>query len=115
MSSANTRYAILQYHDADTKEMLRDLQDVRSRSAATGRGLTLLASWELAPSLEYYRVTRPLKWLEPVTSAPGPADAAFLSPKDAGLLGSRVIWKRYPITENILAVKPELVPAAGAK
>ena len=114
VSSANTRYAILQYHDADTKEMLRDLQHVGSRSAGTGRGLILLASWELAPSLEYYRVTRPLKWLEAVTSAPGPADAAFLSPKDAGLMGSRVIWKRYPITQNILALAPEALPATPA-
>ncbi len=110
--SANTRYAILQYHDADTKAMLRDLTELR-KSAGEPPRLALRASWELAPSIEYYRVTRPLTWLEPVTEVPGPADAAFVSAKDLGVRGEMVAWKSYPITGNTLLVTRGRFPAAA--
>jgi hypothetical protein len=100
---ANTRYAILQYHDADTKEMLRDLGALQVSSPGARR-LHLRSSWELTPAIEFYRVTRALKWLDPVADGPGPSDAAFLSPKDLGSSGSLTVWKRYPTTGNTLLV-----------
>jgi hypothetical protein len=105
---ANTRYAVLQYHDADTKEMLRDLGALHG--SGTGQSLSLRSSWELTPAIEYYRVTRPLKWLGPVTDVPGPSDAAFVSPKDLGSRGALVIWKRYPTTGNTLLLAPGRFP-----
>jgi hypothetical protein len=136
--AANTRYAILQYHDADTKEMLRDLDRLVGKAEQGARGLTILSSWELAPSIEYYRVTRPLKWLRAVwladltcdgkpcggsvdprrgrqTEAPQPADMAFLSAKDFGKMGRLVRWKQYPITGNVLALREGLIPGVDPR
>jgi hypothetical protein len=107
---ANTRFAILQYHDADTKEMLGDLSALRRSGAGTGQALSLRSSWELTPAIEYYRVTRPLKWLGPVTDVAGPSDAAFVSPKDLGSRGALVVWKRYPATGNTLLLAPGHFP-----
>ncbi len=109
---ANTRYAILQYHDADTKQMLSDLGELPR--SGTGLGLSLRSSWELTPSIEYYRVTRRLKWLDPVADVPGPSDAAFVSPKDLGSRGALLVWKRYPITGNTLLLAPGRFPPREA-
>jgi hypothetical protein len=111
---ANTRFAILQYHDADTKEMLRDLGALHGSGDGTGYGLSLWSSWELTPAIEYYRMTRPLKWLGPVSNVPGTSDAAFVSPKDLGSRGALVVWKRYPITGNTLLLAPGRLPPREA-
>jgi len=102
-SAATLRTAILQFHDADTAEMLQDLTTLREGADGRDANLRLLASWELKPAIEYYRVTRPLPWLSVAESA-DQADGAFLSPKDAALAGSMSVWKRYPRTGNVLAV-----------
>jgi len=103
---ANTRFAILQYPDADTRAMLRDLEALGA-SAGHGRLLRLGRSWELAPAIEFYRVTHALNWLDPVVDGPGSWDAAFLSPKDLGSRGSLIVWRRYPTTGNTLLVAPD--------
>ena len=103
---ANTRFAILQYPDADTKAMLRDLEALEA-SGAGERRLRLGRSWELAPAIEFYRVTRGLGWLDPIVDGPGSWDAAFLSPKDLGSRGRLIVWRRYPTTGNTLLVAPE--------
>jgi hypothetical protein len=100
--SANGRYAILQYHDADTKEMLRDLSQVRDQ----GSPVELGASWELIPAIEYYRVTKPLSWLGKVTAVTDAAGAAYVSPKDLPLTDRLTERKRYPRTGNTLATVP---------
>jgi hypothetical protein len=101
--SANSRYALLQYHDADTKEMLRDLSQARDQ----GSPVDLEASWELIPAIEYYRVTKPLSWLGQVTVVTDAADAAYVSPKDLPLTGRLTERKRYPRTGNTLATIPK--------
>jgi len=111
-SSATLRTAILQYHDADTVEMLQDLSTFRNSGAGRGAALRLLASWELKPSIEYYRVTRPLPWLS-VAESTDRADGAFLSPKDAVLAGPMRVWKRYPRTGNVLALAESARPTDG--
>lgn len=103
--AANTNFAILQYPDADTKAMLRDLESLEA-SRAGERHLHLRSSWELTPAIEFYRVTRAIKWLDPVADGPGPSDAAFLSPKDLGSRGRLMVWRRYPTTGNTLLVAP---------
>jgi len=105
--AANTSFAILQYPDADTKAMLRDLEALEAPHAGERR-LHLRSSWELTPAIEFYRVTRAVKWLDPVAEGPGPSDAAFLSPKDLGSSGRLMVWRRYPITGNTLLVAPDL-------
>ena len=99
--SANVRYAILQFHDADTKEAIEDLERVE-RSGRPAAHVSLFASWELRPSIDYYRVTRGLGWLTTVESPSG-VDAAFVSPKDAASLTGMRIEKKYPLTGNLLA------------
>jgi hypothetical protein len=103
---ANTRFAILQYPDADTKAMLRDLEALHASGAGRGR-LRLGRSWELAPVIEFYRVTRALNWLNPIADGPGSWDAAFLSPKDLGSRGRLIVWRRYPTTGNTLLLAPD--------
>ena len=107
--SANTRFAILQYHDADTKQMLTDLASLRRPDGAPGR-VSLRASWELIPSIEYYRLTRPLSWLDPATVVPGPANAAFVSAKDLSGADRMRIWKRYETTGNALLLSADRFP-----
>lgn len=104
---ANTRFAILQYPDADTKAMLQDLEALGACGAGEGSLLRLGRSWELAPAIEFYRVTRSLSWLDPIVDGPGSWDAAFLSPKDLGSRGRLIVWRRYPTTGNTLLVAPD--------
>lgn len=106
--SANSQYAILQYHDADTKEMLRDLSRVHERSATRGKPVDLEASWELVPAIEYYRVTKRLSWLRDVTTVAGRADAAYVSAKDLSQVVRLTERKRYSRTGNTLATTQPL-------
>jgi len=103
---ANTRFAILQYPDADTRAMLQDLEALGA-SAGHQRVLRLGRSWELAPAIEFYRVTHALNWLDPIVDGPGSWDAAFLSPKDLASRGRLIVWRRYPTTGNTLLVAPD--------
>jgi len=99
--SANVRYAILQFHDADTKEAIGDFERAE-RSRRPAAKVSLFASWELRPSIDYYRVTRGLGWLT-TPESPSGADAAFVSPKDAASLTGMRVEKKYPLTGNLLA------------
>ena len=102
--SATLGFAILQSHDADTKQMLADLERLHAGGLGSGRSIALDASWELVPSIAYYRDRRPLPWLGTVAENTQPADAAFLSPRDAERLGRMTPVKRYERTGNVLAV-----------
>jgi len=100
---ANTRYAILQLHDADTKAVIRDLERLRDERRLEGN-LLAYASWELRPSLDYYRLRRNLGWLGVTEDAPR-ADLAFLSPREASLSSGMRIERTYPLTGNALLLR----------
>jgi len=106
-ASANTSFAILQFPDADTKQMLVDLGSLRDAppGARGAEPIRLLASWQLVPAIEYGRVTRALTWLAPVTSDADRPDAAFLSPGDAARAADMTVTRRYPRTGNLLAIR----------
>jgi hypothetical protein len=102
-ASANTRYAILQLHDADTRELVLDLERLHSERRLE-HGTRVFASWELRPSLDYYRTRRGLVWLAPADDA-AHAGVAFVAPREAGTVTGMRVAKTYPMTGNVLFVR----------
>jgi hypothetical protein len=79
-----TRFWVWRY-DADTRTLLRELE---RRQAGKSEPLRLGISWQLEPSVNFYRETQGWKWLEPASRRdvrPG-LDAYLLIDQDRGLI-----------------------------
>jgi hypothetical protein len=100
----NASHFYIWEYDADTKAIASFLAD-RDHPASVRAGI----SWPLEPALNYYRETRKLTWLEPLTRQ-GPAgdyDYYVLMGPDQDLVARdklRVIY-RGPVSDTVVAQK----------
>ena len=98
----NLDHSVVARYDADTKRMLVDLPTLRHGSER----VHLCAEGVLEPSLNFYRVTEGLAWLDPVARDEHPGNCNFLFIQPGGLnLGTGtdlLLVKRYPLTGNLL-------------
>ncbi len=103
--SANLSTTTVWHYDADTRDMLADL--AAEVSAGPSRPVRLGIDWWFEPTINFYRVTRPLAWLEPATRAgpEGEYDYYYLTPASLSqITGCQLAPIRtYPETGNVLA------------
>jgi hypothetical protein len=105
LRNANITYTPEWHYDADTKAMISDLaQEYGQRYQ--GRTIRLGISWELEPSINFYRAVKKLSWLQPVTrdGLEGTYDYYYYRPQDAPHMAGRKveIIRTYPVTGNRL-------------
>ena len=94
--------------DASTRAMLADLQALANQRPDQGRPLSLGITWMLEPGISYYRATRHLTWLAPVTRQGVKGDYDFyyymVHDHDIVKLKPRVkLLRQYPVSYNLLA------------
>jgi hypothetical protein len=113
---ANLRASYLWWFDADDLEAMALVDTYRS-----DRALRLGVSWFCQPGLEYYRVTRGMAWLAPLTREPPSAgdDLAFVIAADRPVverLGFRLV-REFPRSGGSLWENPALSsrPDRGAR
>jgi dolichyl-phosphate-mannose-protein mannosyltransferase len=101
--------------DADNKRILDRIQAV---SPSPKSPVRLGTSWQLAPSLEYYRDTKSLRWLAPTTrNGPyGDFDYYVLLEQDRGVVEDKKLKILYQgeISRTILA-RPLESPPSGVQ
>jgi hypothetical protein len=102
----NTSHFAVWRYDADTRTIVKTIE-ARERGGA--RSVRVGATWQLEPSLNFYRTTWALNWMQPVDrSGPvGDYDYYVLALGDRGLMDSRHLHKLYdsPRSAVILAVR----------
>jgi hypothetical protein len=108
--SANIAYTLTWQYDADTRNALNTLQkNYHAQYEQTKQPAKVSVTWYLEPVVNYYRITRKMDWLAPVTRHEiesdscdyyycFPADASFLSTcnKEIALL------QQFQRTHNLL-------------
>jgi hypothetical protein len=109
LRAANTTHTLTWRYDADTPQMLDDLDRARRERGFT-RPVRLGITWLMEPSINYYRFRRRLDWLLPVTRrglADRNPDFCYWTPKDddaARALGVATPTT-YPTSGNRLAAR----------
>jgi hypothetical protein len=93
-------------YDADTKRMLADLAPLATQRSGSPP-VTLGVTWWYEPAINFYRVTRDLDWLQPV-SRDGPRgafDFYYLESvqRETAPACQMEILSTYPTTGNLLA------------
>jgi len=101
----NVRKFLVWEYDADTKELAARVAQL-SKDKPPG-SVKLAASWQLDPSLNFYRETNHWDWLQRVDRAPIVAGAQFyaLIAADRATIGSLSLQTLYqgPISGTVLA------------
>lgn len=102
---ANTRESFLWWFDADDERVIADLSRLERE-----RPIHLGATWYFEPSLNFYRVTRGLGWLLPITreSPFGAYDYSYFLDEDVpeALRRGWTPVARYEQTRSVLARAP---------
>jgi len=102
---ANTRESFLWWFDADDRRVVDDLTRLHGN-----RPIRLGVTWYFEPSLNFYRVTRGLDWLRPITrdSPFGDFDYSYFLETDVpeALRRGWVPVARYEQTRSLLARAP---------
>jgi hypothetical protein len=101
----NVRKFLVWEYDADTKELAARIAQL-SKDKPPG-SVKLTASWQLDPSLNFYRETNHWDWLQRINRAPIVAGARFYALIAAdraaiGSLGLQILY-RGPISGTVLA------------
>jgi hypothetical protein len=110
----NPRSCYLWWFHAHDKEVMTIIERDHGRHFP-GRVVRLANSWMMEPSLNFYRHTRNLNWLEPVTRKP-PAEAgghyvyAFEGDVKGFAENSHTVLATYPDTQTVL-LRANRVPA----
>ena len=83
--ASNFSHVLEWYYDSSTKTMLQDLQD----DATDLKTVNLGVSWAFEPTLNFYRITKRLRWLELIerNRLRGDFDYYYIFDEDLGLLG----------------------------
>jgi hypothetical protein len=101
--SANLEYSSLWRYDADAKRAIADLKVLHDGGA--GR-LHIGGSWIFEPSLNFYRTTRGLTWLDPIERHEDVdrCNVLYVAAEDASLApsGQFVEVRRYALSRNRL-------------
>jgi mRNA-degrading endonuclease HigB of HigAB toxin-antitoxin module len=106
----NFNYVTEWKYDANTKAMLKDLkEDVDKTNIQTPINMAIF--WFFDPTINFYRESQNLKWLNPVNrnGFDTPADFYYIFASDSDYLSknNKIIVKRYPLSGNILAKTPK--------
>ncbi len=100
--AANFDHTLLWKYDATTKELLNDLETQVKADGRSADTIKLGVTWFHAPSMNYYKTVKGLKWLAPVTREgfQGPYDYYFLQDEDVSQLQNKDIKviKKYPLS-----------------
>jgi MFS family permease len=98
----NTKYYLEWLYDARTKEIVRLIDEKRDRSRPTA---TVSATWPVAATVDFYRRSRRLDWLQlqPRTGKPQPADFQILALDDRERAGNLEILLRDDFAGVVLA------------
>jgi hypothetical protein len=100
--SANVTHTLDWNYDADTKQMIDDVNSLRAEDPAERPSLRLGVDWLFWPSSEYYRRRDRLSWLDISMLPTARRCDLYYLPRDIPRIGSRVIVKSYPRTGNVL-------------
>ena len=107
LASANLERTTDWGYDSDSRRVVSDLTILHERRA--GR-MHVGGSWIFEPSLNFYRVTKGLAWLDPVGRREDTAlcDVLYVCPEEVPLVprAGFTEFKRYPDTGNRLFVRP---------
>jgi uncharacterized membrane protein len=103
----DTRKFVVWEYDADTRQLA---QEIAKRRAPNASAVHVGGSWQLEPSLNFYRSKYNWTWMEPVTrqAANAPADFYALIPQDREAnraQGLARLWEG-PVSHTILAAAP---------
>jgi hypothetical protein len=100
----DTRKFVVWEYDADTRQLT---QEIAKRRASNVTAVHVGGSWQLEPSLNFYRVKNNWTWMEPVNRqvANAPADFYALIPQDREAIrkqGLTQLWEG-PVSHTVLA------------
>ena len=104
----NPHYYFDWLYDAQTKEMITDLNSDFIRSPVKKSKINLGITWLFEPTINYYRATKNLDWLNPVNrdGYQGEFDYYYLyNDTDFIKNNNLTIVKEYHISESELAKK----------
>lgn len=89
--------------DSETKKMMLDLQSAYNESG-NKENVTLGVNWLFEPTTNFYRVTKKMNWLEPVTrdSINNTFDYCYLFKDDLSMLENYKTIKEYSKTGTLL-------------
>ena len=113
LRAANLTHTFLWAYDADTKTAMDDIEGL-GLFRGSRREISIGNNWTLAPSINYYRMTRHYDWLKPATrDAPTSVnfDILLCFPEDVAEAASRYsVVKRYPRSDLELLVAHNAQP-----
>jgi hypothetical protein len=101
--SANTSYSLNWDYDVSTKEMLIDLEKEKENSAK--QKMHLGVTWLFEPSINFYRETKKLDWLQKVTreNVSAEYDFYYVSDEDQkNIPEGKITIKEYPASKSRL-------------
>jgi uncharacterized membrane protein len=107
LRSANLESTWNWKYDSDTKQMLQDLDDHRSNEKMSKVSLGI--TWLFEPTINFYRITKKLNWLEKVTRDPisWKYNYYYVTQEDEKMLETEsVTLNEYPVSGNKLIKKP---------
>jgi len=91
-------------YDADTKEMISDLTKLKEESGK--EKIKLGITWLFEPTVNFYRVTKKLDWLEKVDreGIEGKYDYYYVGNEDRNKVNgmNKKLIKAYPISASML-------------
>jgi hypothetical protein len=91
-------------YDAQTKTMISNLEQAYIADALTNRStpnrINLGINWIFEPTINYYRISRNLKWLNEVTrtGVEGDYDFYYVFPEDTSAINMKKELKKYQVT-----------------
>jgi hypothetical protein len=101
---ANLHYTTNWDYDADTKDMITDL--INEKELSGKQNIKLGISWLFEPTVNFYRITKKLNWLEKVDrkGIKAGCDYYYILPEDQIKMNSlqKTIIKYYPVSQSTL-------------
>jgi hypothetical protein len=110
VKSINFNYVTEWKYDSSTKAMLKDLKkDIDQNNVQAP--INMAICWFFDPTINFYRESQNLKWLNPVNrnGFAVPADYYYIFTSDSDYLykNNKIIVKQYPVSGNTLAKTPK--------
>ena len=104
LNAANLDYFTEWKYDANTDKMLNDLENEKSNAFDSSNKLKLGINWLFEPTINFYRETKNLDWLDSVTrdGIAAKYDYYYILHDDSISMENRTILKDYPISNSLL-------------
>jgi hypothetical protein len=103
LSCLNTTYSLNWNYDASTKEMISDLENEKKLKGL--EKIELGITWWFEPTINFYKKTKELNWLEKVTreGPSGQYDYYYISSEEQTLVPiDKKVVKEYPVSASKL-------------